>query len=236
MHTNSKDKASSPYHLDVLNSLCEMKREGIIKSISTKNFPQSLLESAVNCGFNIQSNDICGNLMHTNNLRSESEYSSDGLSRIISTPLGGGLFTNQFCQYQEWEQPSKKKFDALIDSCCNIDGGARMDKLKKWEKYRTTMDTLAEMSLKYQVSVESIALRWLLQLNNGNSVSVGTHMGMDLVEEQGGSPYSRHRDFRQVFTFSLEEDDMERLSKISGLTAEKDTDHEIDFNNRALWM
>ena len=97
------------------------------------------------------------------------------------------------------------------------------------------------MSFRYQVSLESIAVRWLLQHNDSDSISVSTRMGMDCVEKQGGAPYSRHRDLRKVFTFSLEDDDMERLRKVSGLASDTSQaksldDHQIDFTNKALWM
>jgi len=232
-------RKNSPYHLDVLNTLFEMKQEGLIQSISTHNFPPSLLRSALGSGFNIHSNDVRGNLMNTYNLQSDGELgvlcNDHGSSRLVSAPLGGGLFTNQYCKIQERAQlsaSSEKMFQTLLDSCPGMN----------WKRYRTIMDTLADISLKHQVSVESTALRWLLQINDGDSISVGTHLGMDFVEEEGGQPYSRQRNLRQVFTFSLEEDDMKRLYRVSGFTSEEnmlsemDTNREIDFENRALWM
>ena len=90
--------------------------------------------------------------------------------------------------------------------------------------------------------MESIALRWLLQPNKDDSISVGTSMGMDLKEEQGGKAYSRHRDLRQVFTFSLEEDDMKKICQVSDFFSKKTgssgtaTEDEIDFTNTRLWI
>lgn len=226
-----------------------MKREGLIHSISTKNFPPSMVQSALACGFNVYSNEVCGNMMNTNNLQSDGDMGvlckEHDCSRLVSAPLGGGLFTNQYCQYQDWAQLSssrKKMFNTLFDSCCKMPAGAELDSVQKWKRYRNIMDALVDIAFKYQASVESIALRWLLQLIDGDSISVGTQLGMDFVEEQGGEPYSRHRNFRQVFTFSLDEDDMERLCKVSGFTSERHLlsgmtdDHEINFTNRALWI
>ena len=90
------------------------------------------------------------------------------------------------------------------------------------------MDTLEDMALKYQVSVESISLRWLLQLDESNSISVGTKLGMDMAEEQGGSAYSRQYNLRQVLTFDLEDDDIERLQQVSGFTSSGSKSEEID--------
>ena len=224
----------------MIDTLFECKREGLIRSISTKNFPTSLLRTCLECGFDISSNDVVGNLMNTNNLNADGDL---GVSRLVSAPLGGGLFTNQYYQFQEWEQlspSSKKKFNLLLDSCCKMQTRTEANSLQNWKKYRSIVDILIGLSFKYQVSVESIALRWLLQLNGDNNISVGTFMGMDLREEQGCKPYSRQRDLRQVFTFSLEECDMEQLCQVSDFVTDRRSrttvDNEIDFTNRSLWM
>lgn len=232
----------NPYYLDVIDTLFELKREGLIRSISTKNFPPSLLRKCLECGFDVSSNDMRSNLMNTNNLQVDTDVE---VSRLISAPLGGGLFTDQFYRFQDWEQmspSSKKRFNVLVDTCCKKQYKTEVDSLQMWLKYRSVVDVIKDLSFKYQVSVESIALRWLLQLNNNDSISVGTSMGMDLREEQGGKAYSRQCDLRQVFTFSLEEDDMEKICQVSDFFSKKTgssgtaTEDEIDFTNTRLWI
>ena len=234
---------NNPYYLDVIDTLFELKREGLIRSISTKNFPPSMLRTCLECGFDISSNDVCGNLMNANNLQVDTDVE---VSRLLSSPLGGGIFTDQFYRFLEWEQmstSSKKRFNILVDTCCKKQHEkTEVDSLQMWLKYRSVVDVIKDLSFKYQVSVESIALRWLLQLNKDDSISVGTSMGMDLKEEQGGKAYSRHRDLRQVFTFSLEEDDMKKICQVSDFFSKKTgssgtaTEDEIDFTNTRLWI
>lgn len=235
-HSRQTDR-NNPYCLDVIDALFEIKREGLVRSISTKNFPPSLLRMCLECGFDVSSNDVCGNFMNTDNLQSNNDA---GVSRLISAPLGGGLFTNRYYQIQKWEQlsPSGKKiFTILLDSCCTMQT-TEFDSLQAWQRYRSIVDIIIELSFKYQVSVESIALRWLLQINEGMNISVGTSMGMDLREKQGGKQFSRQRDLRQVFTFSLEEYDMELLCKVSNLDNRSGmtVENQIDFTSRRLWM
>ena len=189
----------------------------------------------------MHSNEVIGNVMNTNNLLHNSPTE---VSRIISAPLGGGLFTKQFSQFREWAHLSparRNKFNALLDCCCGKFATGDEDSIQKWKKYRTIIDALVDMSLKYQVSVESIALRWLLQLNNGDSISVGTLLGMDLAEEQGGQPYRRQRDLREVFTFSLKENDVEELHKLSDCASRQSRSgasvrSDIDFTDRRLFL
>ena len=216
-----------------------MKREGLVRSISTQNFPPSLLRSALNCGFDVESNGIVGNLMNTHNLRSDSELgilcSEQELSRHISAPLGGGLFTDSI------SESSKKRIETLFGTCCH-DKNNVISTTQQWAKYQSIKGTLHELSQKYQVSCEAISLRWLLQMNEkvGDSVIIGTRLGMDLREQQGGSPYNRQSDLREVFTFALEYDDMELFSELSGQSSSQEfppeDDHRIDFNNKALWI
>lgn len=216
----------SPYHLDVLNTLCEMRCEGLIRSISTKDFPSSLIQSAYECGFNIQSNDIVGCLLDTTSLERAGPDDDGGCLRLISSPLSGGILA------QKYRNDPKKS--QILDSS-KIPTGATLDGCQR------IMDTLEHLALKHQVSVASISLRWLLQLNKDNSISVGTLLGMDLVEEQGGPAFHRHRHLRQVFTFELAEEEMQLLAKVSGYAPEGQQvlgaeEHEIDFSNRALWI
>lgn len=211
-----------------------MKRDGLVQSISTQNFPPSLLRSALSCGFDIQSNGINGNLMNTHNLRSESELgilcSEQELSRHISAPLGGGLFTDSI------SQSNKKIIESLFGMCCRDKSNSVST--QQWAKYQSIKNTLRELSQKYQVSSESISIRWLLQLNEeaGDSIIVGTKLGMDLREHQGGCPYNRQSDLREVFTFALEDDDVELLRQSSQMENPTEGGYQIDFSNKALWI
>ena len=215
-----------------------MKREGLIQSISTKHFPPKLLRSVINCGFDIQSNSIYGNLLNTDNLRSDSELgilcSAEKISRNINAPLGGGLFTDNVLHM------STRRKDTLL-RMHSSNKSKITSASQKWEKYQSIMNVLYQLSHKYQVSIETISLRWLLQLNEevGDSIIVGSNLGMDLREQQGGKPYNRQHDLREVFTIALEDDDLELLSEISGQSCKEfheDNEHKIDFNNRALWI
>jgi hypothetical protein len=64
---------------------------------------------------------------------------------------------------------------------------------------------------------------------------------MDLAEEQGGQPYRRQRDLREVFTFSLEENDVEELHKLSDCASRQSRSgasvrSDIDFTDRRLFL
>ena len=216
-----------------------MKWEGLVRSISTKGFPPSLLRSAYDCGFHIQSNDVVGNLLHAESLkRQEILDDHSSVSHLISSPLGGGILTQKYCGYREMAQmplQTENAFHSLL-------GSDKTQPRTNFDRYRTVMDTVENIALRHDVSVESVSLRWLLQLKNSNSISVGTRLSMNLEEEQEGQKFNRHRTLRQVFAFELEEEDMQLLAEVSGhnLAGKQclgtDEDPAIDFSNRALWI
>mmetsp|Transcript_14458 Transcript_14458/g.29592 ORF Transcript_14458/g.29592 Transcript_14458/m.29592 type:complete len:579 (-) Transcript_14458:1826-3562(-) len=240
-------REKSPYHLDVLNTLFEMKEEGLLRSISTCNFPPSLLRSASKCGFEIRSNDVHGSLLNTRNLQPFRDpetlnKESDNISHLVSAPLGGGLLTENFSfaslgDLSRWSSQQRKKCEELLN--LHARGNGYSTKAERMNKFQSIMTTLEGIAVKYQTSVAAVSVRFLLQLKQsaGDSIVVGTSLGMDFVEEQGGQPYRRGKDLRQVFTFSLEDDDMKQIFKVSGLSREiAEHDHVIDFSNKRLWL
>ncbi|KAL7513526.1 hypothetical protein ACHAXN_010748 [Cyclotella atomus] len=236
-------KSNSAYHLDVLNTLCEMKLEGIIKLVSTKKFPPSLLQSALGCGFDIYANEGDCSLLNTRSYLQSDMRLVDKVEckQIVSAPLAGGLLTTPFRTKEDIRQLTsidKQQFAAVYTNL-------GCDSAEKWSRYRKVIDTVDDIAFKHRVAFESVALRWLLQVNPNNMISVGSKLGMDLAEENGGLPFTRQSQLRQVFGFSLEEEDMHRLSKVadvnqqtqakSSIETKLDGDF-IDFNDKSLWV
>ncbi len=224
-----------------------MKEEGLLRSVATHNFPTSILRSALQCGFDIRSNDICGSMLNTRDLQPHADSVTlnkewDNFSRLLSTPLGGGLLTEKFSfassgDLSRWSSQHRMKCEELLNLHARRDG--YNTKALRMDNFKMIMSILDKLALKYQTSVAAISMRFLLQLNQstGDSIMVGTSLGMDFVEEQGGKPYRRGRDLRQVFTFRLEDDDMEQICKVCGLfRVIAEHDHVIDFSNKNLWL
>ena len=108
-----------------------------------------------------------------------------GFGRVGRFDDDSGIFTNNCYQFQEWAQLSalsKNMFTTLLYLCCH--SGMQFNSIQKWKQYRTTMDALVNISFKHQASVESVVLKWLLQLNDGARISLGTELSIDFAEEQ----------------------------------------------------
>lgn len=218
-----------------------MKIEGLIKTISVKNFPHSLLQSALRCSFDIHGSEASANLLSTGNYLHSASVLADECKRIISSPLAGGLLTRTLSKTKDVRQLTSNEMK-LFDTCCSCVGA---DISNKWLHYRGVIDVLSDVSFKHSATIESVSLRWLLQLNTNNMVVVGTDLGMDLEEEQGGLPYSRQRELRQVFSFSLDEEDMSRLNHVADMLKVVSPKNSletsfsgcgIDFTDKSLWI
>jgi hypothetical protein len=98
------------------------------------------------------------------------------------------------------------------------------------------MKVLYEISLKHQVEIASVALRWAMQQECIGSVSVGTSLNTRFDVDE---PFHLPRNLRKAFTLHLDDEDLERLRRISGeiprVNAE-DEYNQIDFSDQSLWL
>lgn len=213
-----KYNPKSPYHLDVLDSLEGLQREGLIRSISGRHIPASLLRKAHSCGFRLDSNQIKMNLLDP-----VSFYTSELLlaCKDTDTPiiaegvLAGGLLTNrhlgQLGQPSAWELSPQER-NAFQG--CSKDWATQHKSAETsiWNTYQDhVMSVLGYISLKHLVSVASVALRWSLQQELVTSVVPSC-----TLYDDKDRPFDRPSKLREVFSFELDNEDLDRLWAISG--------------------
>lgn len=213
----STDTKGSQYHLDVLDVLSELQREGLLRSIATKNFPPDLLRKAVSCGFSIDTNAISCNLLDPTRYTKELRLACQDLNiqLIIGDPLANDMLTSKFSntQYEPppWELTPKERNSLGKVVAPWAEKHSKDD--HRWRTYQTTMmDTLDHIALKHSVSVSSVSLRWAMQLEHVASVVVPCGLG----EMSDDRPFDLPQKLRQVFRFELDQDDMERLWQATG--------------------
>lgn len=211
LHSNLE----SPYVMDLLDAAVELQREGFVRSIISSGFSSKLLQEAYSCGFQVESNQIPVNLLDPcqfYNSEALLAAKDTGSELIVNNPLAGGLLSNKY-----WNQPREPyKYELSRSERENLSAlykwSSRHNKRKPWAIFQSEMiDILHHLSVKYQVSVEVVALRWALQLNNITGMVVAADFGSkdDVLYSQPGK-------LRQVFKLNLESDDMERLWEASG--------------------
>ena len=238
-------REGSPYHLEALDYLQDLQREGFVRSISAAQLPVSMVQKAQMYGFTMDSNDIPANLIDPTSYFAH--VKADSVPLILSSPLASGLLTDKHMTERKSPRPpkhgsSREKYyinHALPEWKQRHDDWtrARMNQprdryaddeseqqqqllsLGSWPAFQSiVLGTIQDIARKHGVSAASVVLRWTLQLDK----VVGTTVACRLACPDDESPDKRPRQMRQVFTFALDEDDMDRLWAVTGCTASDD--------------
>jgi diketogulonate reductase-like aldo/keto reductase len=255
--------SASPYTFDVLDTLFDMKREGLIRSIHGIEFPASVLRELKQCNFYLDTNQVTCNLLNPNDYIGSmqqvcKEYEQEGrqLKLILKSPLAGGLLTNKYYgvpnkyrgqngepSTQYMTKSEKWAFEFALKNSW-LQGytdreHVRINKRDAWMSFeKTLLEVMYKIALKHRVDVASVAVRWNMQQDHLASVLVGTGLNMQYDSDY---PFTRPRDLRRPFTFHLDEEDLERLWSVCGANPVRqedvnEFDPTIDFSNRRLWL
>jgi len=191
--------------------LRDMQREGKILSISGHNVPTQLMEVAKrDLNFQFDSNQVVCNVVDQRNLNDMQPYCvENGVNMWISRPLMAGLLNNRFLK--EMEEPLPFRLTkSQKDHLTIVREWAKDGTESPWRMFhRHALYTLAGIASKYEVSIAAIALRWAIEMEGTGSAVVGTQL---LAQEDASH---RPQTLRDVFRFSLDEEDKERIKAVA---------------------
>jgi diketogulonate reductase-like aldo/keto reductase len=194
-----QDQSKSPYHMDILDVLVDLQRDGFVKSIGGLNFPPNLIQTAEACGFHLESNQVSRSLLNRRPLVNYEKLRT--ISIIASSPLACGLLTDNFydkaysIRTAAFHKPLSKPQSQYLNTIrASFDNRQPLS-----EFFYQLMSTLHEISWKHNVSISSVALRWMLQ-----------QMQLDVVTTRVGR-VDRSQSYREIFTFELDEDDLLKI-------------------------
>lgn len=208
------------YHLEILDILQDMRRDGLIRSIGVKDWPMEIVEEAIAYGLSIDIWQKNANLLFPDPQNTTSEM---GITEWWTNPLArnflSGVFIGRFeaptyaagwGDVEKWFESNKK----LQKKSPKPDGES--SKALAWKLFHLhILETLRELSFKYEVNIETIVLRWSLQakvLSKSRVTPSSVVYHMPLVEEPEDCLKNRLRKLRDVFRFQLDGEDMERLN------------------------
>jgi len=188
---NKIDDASSPYHLDVLDALCELQRMGLVRSVAAVDFPPHLLRRAASYGL-----EISGGVSVPHNLirpDGSQKYSDDlygaatetGTDILPSSPLAGGVLTDRYrLPRGHPDLVRRRRYTGIGSDVVPADyaGGIVRDpempsyemlqragvphgrERGTWDEHRRNLfPVLCDFADRYGVSVAAVALRYALQ-------------------------------------------------------------------------
>lgn len=255
-------KPTSMYHLDALDCLNDLQREGYVRSVVGANLPSHIVKMARDSGFILDTNQMECNLLDPTRYLTQN---NDDLPLVVSRPLAGGFLTEKYgavaspprklanageryhykTTLRNWKERYAEAAFHYERARDSYDTSPRIPIPQAvWPAYQSiALATVQSIARKYGVSVASVALRWSLQLDNVVGATVACRLDKEPV-------YSRKRisELREVFTFSLEEEDMESLWQLSGCqspsqaaalgvaTEEMDTDERMERDASGLFL
>ncbi|GAX22459.1 hypothetical protein FisN_14Hh074 [Fistulifera solaris] len=251
--SHSPERSVITLFVYILDTLQDLQREGYLAAIDAHQLSSVQQMLAHEYGFLLDTMHCDANLFDLSQYQDQVDHLQQTKldhPLIVASPLAGGLLTERYfgqrnvmpswefryreryywnTVYATWAQqravkgtptrtgvPSVDLEDAIVNN---------LDKRKLWEMYQTqVLSALHRIARKHSVSISSIVLRWMLQLDKVS----GTIVTCQLVYPDDGRVRTpRERQLRQVFTFALDDDDMNELGDLAGLDAlKKDEDLE----------
>lgn len=227
----------SPYYLEVMDVLVEMQRDGWIRGISGMALPPNLVRKLHDSGFALDSVQHDTNLLQTKAVYRDLDQQwllhDLGLPLTASGPLLGGLLTSRFlsaAQYRQRPLPipqsqmsmaQRRHWRGVVlpwaQSRLSSSQPSNSNSKDAWHAYQNVLlSKLDHLALKYRVSIASIVLRWLLQNDDCDSVIISSRCGNTDQHLDDDVPFLRPSQWRQVFTFALDDEDMESLWELAG--------------------
>lgn len=184
-----------PGYIDAMRELVALQREGRILHLGVTNFDTDHLRLLVKHGFPIVSNQVSFSLLDRRAAEDMSAFClAAGVRLLAYGTLGGGFLTDRWVGASEptaIDDWSKSKYKRFIDTI----GG--------WSALQTILAALHEIARKHGVSVANVATRWVLEQPAVAAVIVGARLGE-----------REHRaDNAALFSFSLDEDDKQRIGE-----------------------
>lgn len=235
------DDKNSPYVLEIMDSLLDLQREGLVLSVSGLDLPTEVISNV--CAdispYLLDYNQFSCNVIDQSRLQKYQSLSRDHQCKmLISDPLLGGLLANEYLH--NLKEPSLPKLNfGRRKGLKTIRAWAQQMEENYWYAYRTrALGALHRIAAKYEVEISDVVMRWNLELDGVGSI-------VDNALFRGGEDrFLEPRRLRNAFTFSLDEDDRRIVKELAqlGTTGIKDAGMNFEdaasflLENQSLWL
>ncbi len=185
-------------YLEALRYLAQLREEGKIRHLALTNFDTPHLQTIVESGITVVSNQVQFSLIDR---RPEVQMSrfcqAHGIQLLTYGTVCGGLLTEKYLAQPE-PRPSAlntvslRKYKQMVDAW----GG--------WGLFQELLIALKEIADKHGVSIANVAVRYILDRPAVAGVIVGVRLGV-----------THHRaDNARVFDFALDAEDHDRIAPV----------------------
>ncbi|GJN34676.1 hypothetical protein PR202_gb23360 [Eleusine coracana subsp. coracana] len=150
---------SNPGYLDALKHITDLKEEGKIKTVALTNFDTERLQTILENGIPVVSNQVQHSIVDMRPQQRMAELCQlTGVKLITYGTVMGGLLSEKFLDTNvsipfagpPLNTPSLQKYKRMVDAW----GG--------WSLFQALLQTLRKVSLKHGVSIATVAVRYIL--------------------------------------------------------------------------
>jgi aryl-alcohol dehydrogenase-like predicted oxidoreductase len=187
-----------PNYLDALTHLSELRDEGKIRHLGLTNFDTEHLDTIVNHGVRIVSNQVQFSLIDRRpEVRMVPFCQEHNIFLLPYGTLCGGLLSEKYCGQPEprgaaLSTASLRKYKQMIDVWGD------------WKLFQELLEVLKHIADKHAVSIGNVAVRYTLDRPTVAGVIIGVRLGV-----------TDHRDDNaRVFGVTLDSDDHARIHTV----------------------
>jgi aryl-alcohol dehydrogenase-like predicted oxidoreductase len=185
-------------YLDALAHLSELRDEGKIRHLGLTNFDTDHLDTLVNHGMRIVSNQVQFSLIDRRpEIRMVPFCQEHNIFLLPYGTLCGGLLSEKYCGQPEprgttLSTASLRKYKQMIDVWGD------------WKLFQDLLEVLKHIADKHAVSIGNVAVRYILDRPMVAGVIIGVRLGV-----------TDHRDDNaRVFGFTLDSDDHAHIQTV----------------------
>jgi aryl-alcohol dehydrogenase-like predicted oxidoreductase len=188
-----------PRYLDALKHLADLQATGKIKHLGMTNFDTAHLQTIVEAGIPIVSNQVQFSVIDQRPLVAMARFCQQhGIQLLAYGVLGGGLLSERFLGQPEPSRlalntASLRKYKTMIDAWGD------------WLLFQELLEALASIAQRHGVSLANVAVRYVLEQPAVAGVIIGARLGVSQHLEENA----------RVFEFSLQPEDYDRIHSIS---------------------
>jgi aryl-alcohol dehydrogenase-like predicted oxidoreductase len=186
------------YYIDALRYLSELQDEGIIRNIGLTNFDTERMQTMIDSGLPIVSNQVQYSIIDRRpEVRMIPFCLKHNISLLSYGSLCGGLISERYLgriqpSSVELNTLSLRKYKQIIDAW----GG--------WNLFQELLSTLKKIAQKYNVSIANVATRYILAKPAVAGVIIGVRLG--IVDHRNNNA--------QVFSFRLDKSDFDAIETV----------------------
>jgi aryl-alcohol dehydrogenase-like predicted oxidoreductase len=188
----------SPYYMDALKYLSELRDEGIIKHIGLTNFDTKRMHIMIDSDLQIVSNQVQYSIIDRRPEVKMIPFCLDhNISLLAYGSICGGMMSERYLgrtepSATELNTLSLRKYKQMIDTW----GG--------WNLFQELLSTLKRIAQKHNASIANIASHYILSKPAVAGVIIGVRLG--IVDHRNNN--------MQVFNFSLDKTDYDDIDSV----------------------